>query len=64
MDVFQKTILISTEELTETVNKTVAYDTLRVGAFNIHVFEVTKASKPEVMGILADIVRTHDVITI
>jgi hypothetical protein len=29
-------------------------ETLRIGAFNIQVFGVTKASKPEVMDILAD----------
>jgi len=39
-------------------------DTLRIGAFNIQVFGVTKASKPEVMSILADIIRTYDVIAI
>lgn len=39
-------------------------ETLRIGAFNIQVFGVTKASKPEVMDVLADIIRTYDVIAI
>jgi len=39
-------------------------ETLRIGAFNIQVFGVTKASKPEVMDILADIIRTYDIIAI
>ena len=37
---------------------------LRIGAFNIQVFGVTKASKPDVMLVLADIVRTYDIIAI
>jgi endonuclease/exonuclease/phosphatase family metal-dependent hydrolase len=53
-----------TEEVTTAVNETVASDTLRIGAFNIQVFGVTKASKPEVMDVLADIVRTYDVVAI
>ncbi|TGC09441.1 exonuclease/endonuclease/phosphatase family protein [Methanolobus halotolerans] len=39
-------------------------DTIRIGAFNIQVFGVSKADKPEVMNILADIVRTYDVVAI
>ena len=39
-------------------------ETLRVGAFNIQVFGVSKASKPEVMDVLADIISTYDVIAI
>ena len=39
-------------------------ETLRVGAFNIQIFGVTKASKPEVMDVLARIIRTYDVIAI
>lgn len=39
-------------------------ETLRIGAFNIQVFGVTKASKPEVMDVLADIIRTCNVIAI
>jgi len=39
-------------------------ETLRIGAFNIQVFGVTKASKPEVMDVLADIIRTYDIIAI
>ena len=39
-------------------------ETLRIGAFNIQVFGTTKASKPEVMDILADIIRTYDIIAI
>jgi len=41
-----------------------SYETLRVGAFNIQIFGTTKASKPEVMDVLADIIRTYDVIAI
>ncbi|WP_370575639.1 endonuclease/exonuclease/phosphatase family protein, partial [Methanomethylovorans sp.] len=39
-------------------------ETLRIGAFNIQVFGTTKASKPEVMTVLADIIRTYDIIAI
>ena len=39
-------------------------ETLRIGAFNIQVFGISKASKPEVMDVLADIIRTYDVIAI
>ena len=39
-------------------------ETLRIGAFNIQIFGTTKASKPEVMEVLAKIIRTHDVIAI
>jgi endonuclease/exonuclease/phosphatase family metal-dependent hydrolase len=39
-------------------------ETLRIGAFNVQVFGVTKASKPEVMAVLANIIRTHDIIAI
>jgi endonuclease/exonuclease/phosphatase family metal-dependent hydrolase len=37
---------------------------LRIGAFNVQVFGITKASKPEVMAVLADIIRTYDIIAI
>jgi len=33
-------------------------------AFNIQVFGISKASKPEVMDVLADIIRTYDIIAI
>jgi endonuclease/exonuclease/phosphatase family metal-dependent hydrolase len=39
-------------------------DSLRIGAFNVQVFGVTKASKPEVMDVLAKIIRTYDVVAI
>jgi len=39
-------------------------DSLRIGAFNIQVFGVSKASKPEVMSVLADIIRTYDIVAI
>ena len=39
-------------------------ETLRIGAFNIQIFGISKASKPEVMDVLADIIRTYDVIAI
>jgi hypothetical protein len=39
-------------------------ETLRIGAFNVQVFGVTKAGKPEVMATLADIIRTYDIIAI
>lgn len=38
--------------------------TLRIGAFNVQVFGVSKADKPEVMAVLADIIRTYDIIAI
>lgn len=37
---------------------------IRVGAFNIQVFGVSKASKPEVMDTLAKIIRTYDVVAV
>jgi len=39
-------------------------ETLRIGAFNIQIFGISKASKPEVMEVLADIIRTYDIIAI
>lgn len=39
-------------------------DPIRVGAFNVQVFGTTKASKPEVMEVLADIIRTYDIVAI
>jgi len=39
-------------------------DALRIGAFNIQVFGVSKASKPEVMSVLADTIRTYDIVAI
>lgn len=39
-------------------------ETIRVGAFNIQVFGVTKASKPEVMEVLAQIIRSYDVVAV
>ena len=36
-----------------------ASEDLRIGAFNIQVFGVTKESKPDVMLVIADIVRTY-----
>jgi endonuclease/exonuclease/phosphatase family metal-dependent hydrolase len=39
-------------------------ETIRVGAFNVQVFGTTKASKPEVMAVLANIIRTYDIIAI
>jgi len=41
-----------------------ASDSLVIGAFNVQVFGVSKADKPEVMNVLADIVRTYDVVAI
>ena len=37
---------------------------LRIGAFNIQIFGVSKASKPEVMDVLGKIIRTYDVVAI
>ena len=39
-------------------------ETLRIGAFNIQIFGISKASKPEVMDVLGKIIRTYDVIAI
>jgi hypothetical protein len=39
-------------------------ETIRVGAFNIQVFGVTKAAKQEVMDILAKIIKTYDIVAI
>ncbi|WP_319507751.1 endonuclease/exonuclease/phosphatase family protein [uncultured Methanolobus sp.] len=51
------------EETTDT-EESISDNTLRVGAFNIQVFGVTKADKPEVMDVIADIVRTYDIVAI
>ena len=53
----------TTDEIID-AEETISDDTLRIGAFNIQVFGVTKAAKPEVMTVLADIIRTYDVIAI
>ncbi|MBE9593617.1 MAG: endonuclease/exonuclease/phosphatase family protein [Proteobacteria bacterium] len=39
-------------------------ETLRIGAFNVQVFGKSKAAKPEVMDVLAKIIRTYDVVAI
>jgi endonuclease/exonuclease/phosphatase family metal-dependent hydrolase len=39
-------------------------ETIRIGAFNVQVFGTAKVSKPEVMAVLADIIRTYDIIAI
>ena len=41
-----------------------AEDTIAVASFNIQVFGVTKASKPEVMAVLAQIISNFDIIAI
>ena len=38
--------------------------TLRIASFNIQVFGTTKAAKPEVMQVLADVVRRFDIVAI
>ncbi len=38
--------------------------TVRIGAFNVQVFGETKAAKPEVMEVLARIVRTYDIVAV
>lgn len=39
-------------------------DTVRIASFNIQVFGQTKAAKPHVMNVLADVVRRFDVVAI
>lgn len=39
-------------------------ETIRIGAFNIQVFGVSKASDPEVMDVLAQIIRTYDIVAV
>ena len=41
-----------------------AQDTIRVASFNIQVFGTSKSNKPEVMRILADVIRGFDVVAI
>jgi len=41
-----------------------AADTIRVASFNIQVFGTSKANKPEVMNILAEVIRSFDVVAI
>lgn len=48
----------------QTTSQTSGSDTLRIGAFNVQVFGVSKASEPEVMDVLADVIRTYDIIGI
>jgi endonuclease/exonuclease/phosphatase family metal-dependent hydrolase len=38
--------------------------TLRIGSFNIQVFGKSKAAKPDVMEVLADIIRSYDIVGI
>ncbi|WP_406670220.1 endonuclease/exonuclease/phosphatase family protein [Methanolobus sp. ZRKC4] len=61
----QPTEDIQPKVLDEEINTSPLPDeTLRIGAFNVQVFGVSKADKPEVMEVLADIIRTHDIIAI
>jgi hypothetical protein len=39
-------------------------DVIRIGAFDVQIFGVSKADNPEVMDILADTVRTYDIVAI
>ena len=41
-----------------------ADDTIKIASFNIQVFGQSKSSKPEVMEILADIIRGFDIVAI
>ena len=38
--------------------------TIKLAAFNLQIFGTTKASKPEVMGVLSKIIRNYDVIAV
>jgi len=53
-----------TDENVEHADLIIVEDTLTIGSFNLQVFGVTKADKPEVMSVLADIVRTYDIVAI
>ncbi len=37
---------------------------IKVGAFNLQIFGITKASKPEVMSVISKIIRNYDVIAV
>lgn len=39
-------------------------ETLRIGAFNVQVFGVKKASNPKLMNTLAEILRTYDIVAV
>ena len=52
------------EQTPTTVNQDNTEDPLRIGAFNIQIFGVSKASKPEVMDVLGKIIRTYDIVAI
>jgi endonuclease/exonuclease/phosphatase family metal-dependent hydrolase len=56
----------STLEITPITEGDLSTDntTLRIGAFNIQIFGKSKAGKPEVMDVLAKIIRTYDVVAI
>ncbi len=41
-----------------------ANGTIRIGAFNIQVFGVTKAAKPDVIEVLARVIRTYDIVAV
>ncbi len=41
-----------------------ADETIRMATFNIQIFGKTKAGKPEVMDVLAEIVRTYDIVAV
>jgi hypothetical protein len=47
-----------------TPSSSVITNTIKVGAFNLQIFGITKASKPEVMGVLSKIIRNYDVIAV
>mgnify|MGYP001245650730 CR=1 FL=1 len=47
-----------------TPTPTPVLEPLRIGAFNIQVFGTSKASMPEVMDVLGEIIRTYDVVAI
>ena len=45
-------------------NRSYDNETLRIGSFNIQIFGKSKAAKEEVMDVLADIIRTYDIVAI
>lgn len=46
------------------VTATTSDTTIKLAAFNLQVFGVTKADKPEIMGVLSKIIRSYDIIAV
>jgi deoxyribonuclease-1-like protein len=50
--------------ITPAITAITSDSTIKVGAFNLQAFGTTKGGKPEVMGVLSNIIRNYDVIAV